>query len=75
MTVALLTAKRGDIHGITDLFGQVELTYLCMLFVVLVLGPGGASIDGIIARAIDGSRRGRARARALDTRFEPVHAR
>ena len=56
MTVALLTAKRGDIHGITGLFGEVEFTYLCMLFVVLVIGPGGASIDGAIARALDSSR-------------------
>jgi putative oxidoreductase len=53
MTVALLTAKRGEIHGLPDLFGQVEFTYVCMLVVVLVLGPGAASLDAVIARAVD----------------------
>lgn len=57
MTVALATAKKGDIHSVTDLFGQVDFIYLCMLLVVLVLGPGAASLDGAIAHAIDGSRR------------------
>lgn len=57
MIVALATAKKGEIHGLTDLFGQVELTYVCMLFVILVIGPGAASLDGAIARQIDASRR------------------
>ena len=51
MTIALLTAKRGDIHGLSDLFFQVEFTYLCMFLVVLILGPGKPSIDALIARA------------------------
>ena len=56
MIVALATAKQSELHGITDLFGQVEFTYSCMLLVVMVLGPGAASVDGIIARTVDSSR-------------------
>lgn len=74
MTVALLTAKRGDIHGFTDLFGQAEFTYLCMLLVVLVIGPGGASIDGAIAKSIDSSR-SRREAELREPDLEHAHAR
>jgi putative oxidoreductase len=71
MIVALLTAKWEDIHGITGLFGEVEFTYLCMLFVVLVIGPGAASIDGVIAKALDSSRH----EREGEPSFEHAHAR
>jgi putative oxidoreductase len=45
MTVALLTALLDKIHSLPDLFGQVEWTYLVLLLVVVVFGPGEASID------------------------------
>ncbi len=57
MTVALLTAKLRDVHGLSDLFYQVEFTYICMLIVVLVLGPGSVSVDGVVAGAVDRSGR------------------
>lgn len=63
MTVALITAKRAEVHGLSDLFFQVEFTYLCMFLVVLVLGPGKPSIDAVIARAMD-RRRGAKGARS-----------
>jgi putative oxidoreductase len=66
MAVALATAKRSELHGITDLFGQVEFTYLCMLFVILVLGPGAVSVDGMIAGILDTSRRRLERREARD---------
>lgn len=56
MIVALLTALRDEIHGLPDLFGQIEFTYLTMLFAVVVMGPGSASIDGALALAVDRSR-------------------
>ena len=50
MAVALITAKAGDIHGLADLFGTVEFTYLALLLVVAVNGPGPLSADRMIAR-------------------------
>jgi putative oxidoreductase len=45
MTVAILTAKRADIHGLFDFFGQEETTYLIVLMMIAILGPGDISID------------------------------
>jgi putative oxidoreductase len=52
MIVALLTAKLDEIHGLPDLFGQVEFTYLVMLFAVLVAGPGSVSLDALLAKRL-----------------------
>lgn len=67
MIVALATAKRPEIHGLVDLFGQVELTYLVMLITIFCLGPGAASIDGLVAGMLDRRKADRGRPRA-----EPV---
>ena len=53
MIVAILTAKLGDIHGVFDLVGADEFTYLCLLVVIAAVGPGSASIDHGIARRLD----------------------
>jgi putative oxidoreductase len=45
MVVALLTAKASEIHGFADLFGEVEFTYLVLLIVVAIGGPGPVSLD------------------------------
>ena len=45
MLVALATAKRPEIHGLTDLLMQVELAYIVMLVAIFVAGPGPISID------------------------------
>jgi putative oxidoreductase len=50
MTIAILTARRGDIHGPADLFALDELIYAALAIVVLVLGAGAISADGLIAR-------------------------
>jgi putative oxidoreductase len=53
MVVAILTAKLADIHGVFDLVGQDEFTYLVMLIVIAVVGPGKFSLDRLIARRLD----------------------
>ena len=55
MIVALITAKRGDIHGVFDLVGQEEFTYLVLLVMIAVLGPGKIALDRFFARLVDGS--------------------
>lgn len=54
MTVALLTAKRDQIHGLFDLVGQDEFTYLVVLVMIAILGPGRVSVDRVVARYLDG---------------------
>jgi putative oxidoreductase len=54
MTVALLTAKRGDIHGVFDLVGQDEFTYWVVLVMIAVLGPGKVALDHPIALRLFG---------------------
>lgn len=56
MTVALLTAKRDDIHGLFDLVGQDELTYLVVLVMIAILGPGRIAIDHVIRARLDAPR-------------------
>lgn len=53
MVVAILTAKLADIHGIFDLVGADEFTYLVVLIMLVILGPGRASIDHHIAKRLD----------------------
>ena len=56
MTIAILTARRADIHGVADLFALDELIYLALAVVVLVLGAGAISADGLIARRFSSPR-------------------
>jgi putative oxidoreductase len=50
MIVAILTAKRPDIHGFFDLIGFEETTYLLILLMIAILGPGSLSVDHLLAR-------------------------
>lgn len=45
MLVAIITAKRREVHGLPDLFGLVEWTYLVLLTWVALTGAGKASLD------------------------------
>jgi putative oxidoreductase len=45
MAVAILTAQREQVHGLPDLFGLVEWTYLALLLWVALAGPGKVSLD------------------------------
>jgi putative oxidoreductase len=55
MTIAILTAKRSELHGIFDLVGFDEFTYLVVLVMIAIIGPGPVSLDHLLARKM-GSR-------------------
>ena len=57
MVIAILTAKRGDLHGLTDLVGFEEWSYLVMFIWLAVAGAGPWSLDRLIAPRIDRSGR------------------
>jgi putative oxidoreductase len=50
MVVAILTAKLSDIHGLFDLVAADEFTYLCVLVMLAIIGPGELSLDHILVR-------------------------
>ena len=50
MIVALITAKRGDIHGFADLFGVIEWTYLVLFVWLALAGPGRLALDTLVVR-------------------------
>ncbi len=52
MIVAILTAKLPDIHNLFDLVGADEFTYLCVLVMVAIIGPGAASLDNPVAKRL-----------------------
>jgi putative oxidoreductase len=45
MLVAIVTAKAQDIHGVSDLFGTVEFTYVALMAWIVIAGPGRVSLD------------------------------
>ena len=50
MVVAIATAKRAELMGVSDLFGLLEWTYLVLLAWLAVAGPGKFSVDhGLVA--------------------------
>jgi putative oxidoreductase len=55
MIIAILTAKLADIHGLFDLVGADEFTYLVVLVMLAILGPGRVAIDHVIAKRLDQS--------------------
>jgi putative oxidoreductase len=50
MIVAIMTAQRSNVHGLSDLVGLVEWTYIAILGVVAVFGPGPASLDAVLRK-------------------------
>jgi putative oxidoreductase len=50
MVVAILTAKLSDIHDLFDLVGADEFTYLCVLVMLFIIGPGLLSADEVLVR-------------------------
>src|SRR5215813_5658357 len=45
MTVAILTARRPDIHSLGDLFGTIEFLYIALLLWLGAYGAGPISVD------------------------------
>ncbi len=52
MAIAIATAKWKDIHGLFDLVGTDELTYLVVLVMVAIIGPGALSLDHLVIRRL-----------------------
>jgi putative oxidoreductase len=50
MVVAILTAKRKEIDGVSSLLGFEEFSYLTMFVWLAIAGPGKASIDHLLSR-------------------------
>jgi putative oxidoreductase len=53
MIVAIATARRPDLHGLFDLVGFEEFTYLVLLVMIAVLGPGRLSMDRLIVQKLE----------------------
>jgi putative oxidoreductase len=56
MTVAIVTAKRRDISGLSDLLGFVETLYIVLLAWLATAGAGPISLDRVLVRALRRSR-------------------
>src|SRR5213594_4013340 len=52
MTVAILTAKRDQIEGISSLFTFIEYLYILLLVYLGVNGPGPLSLDQVLGKFI-----------------------
>jgi len=61
MVVAILTAKVGDLHGIFDLVGFDEFTYLVLLAIIALIGPGAVSLDRVLCQRLGWTAAGPAR--------------
>jgi putative oxidoreductase len=48
MVVAILTAKLDDLHNLFDLVGFDEFTYLVVLVMIVLIGPGPVSLDHLM---------------------------
>lgn len=51
MTVAIVTAKLPELHGIADLANTIEAAYLVAFVWLLLAGAGKASLDHLVSRA------------------------
>jgi putative oxidoreductase len=56
MIVAIVTAKRGDINGLSDLLGFVETLYVILLAWLATAGAGPISLDRVLLRVLGRSR-------------------
>ena len=54
MVVAIVTAKKGDIHELSDLFGMAEYLYIALLSYLAAYGAGPVSVDRILAKRLEG---------------------
>jgi putative oxidoreductase len=48
MVIAILTARLGDLHNVFDLVGFDEFTYLVVLVMIVLIGPGSAALDAVV---------------------------
>lgn len=57
MVVAILTAKRPDIHSYADLFGMEEYLYIVILLWLGAYGAGPLSLDAVFAKRLEAGER------------------
>jgi putative oxidoreductase len=57
MLVAILTALRGDIHELSDLFGLAEYLYIALLLWLGAYGGGPISLDYVFAKKFEATER------------------
>ncbi len=57
MLVAILTAKKEEIHELSDLFGMAEYLYIALLLWLGAYGAGPISLDALFARRLDSMER------------------
>lgn len=50
MTVAIVTAKREELVGVSALLGFIEYLYIALLLWLVVAGPGAVSLDRLLRR-------------------------
>ena len=50
MVVAILTAKRGDIHELGDLLFMPEFLFIVLLLWLIVKGAGDVSVDRVLTK-------------------------
>jgi putative oxidoreductase len=60
MAVAILTAKLPKVHDLYDFVGLDEFTYLVVLLMIALIGPGAVSIDALLVRRLGWTDRARA---------------
>jgi len=53
MLVAILTAKKGDIQELSDLFGTAEYLYIVILAWLGAYGAGPISLDAVFAKRLE----------------------
>src|ERR1700730_7598628 len=57
MLVAILTAKKGEIHELSDLFGMAEYLYIALCLWLGAYGAGPLSLDAFFAKRFERSER------------------
>ncbi len=57
MIVAILTARRADLNGVSDLFGFIEYLYIVLCLWLGAYGAGPISLDAVFAKRFEVSER------------------
>jgi len=57
MIVAILTARRSDLNGISDLFGFIEYLYIVLCLWLGAYGAGPLSLDAVFAKRFEAAER------------------
>jgi putative oxidoreductase len=53
MVVAILTARRSEITGISDIFGFIEYLYIALCLWLGAYGAGPISLDALVAKKLE----------------------